>query len=66
LRVREYRPAEPGNRLVARELERQWEATLADQARLEQEYPQSCAERPARPTAAGREQTRSYGVLKTS
>jgi DNA invertase Pin-like site-specific DNA recombinase len=54
--ARQYRLVEPENRLVARELERQWEAALADQARLEQEYAQFCAERPARLTAAEREQ----------
>jgi DNA invertase Pin-like site-specific DNA recombinase len=54
--ARQYRLVEPENRLVARELERQWEAALEGQARLEQEYAQFCAERPARLTAAEREQ----------
>jgi DNA invertase Pin-like site-specific DNA recombinase len=56
--ARQYRLVEPENRLVARELERQWEAALADQARLEQEYAQFCAARPARLTAAERAQIR--------
>ena len=57
--ARQYRLAEPENRLVARELERQWEAALQDQARLEQEYARFCAGRPARLTAAEREQVRA-------
>jgi DNA invertase Pin-like site-specific DNA recombinase len=56
--ARQYRLVEPENRLVARELERQWEAALAGQARLEQEYAGFCAERPARLTAAECEQVR--------
>jgi hypothetical protein len=56
--ARQYRLAEPENRLVARELERQWEAALQGQARLEQEHARFCAERPARLTAAERERVR--------
>jgi DNA invertase Pin-like site-specific DNA recombinase len=56
--ARQYGQVEPEDRLVARELERRWEAALAEQARLEQEYAQFCAERPARLTEAEREQVR--------
>jgi DNA-binding transcriptional MerR regulator len=56
--ARQYGEVEPENRLVARELERRWEAALHEQARLQQEYEQFCAERPARVTAEQREQIR--------
>ena len=56
--ARQYALAEPENRLVARELERRWEAALQEQARLEQQYQQFCAARPARLSAAEREQIR--------
>jgi len=56
--ARQYHLVEPENRLVARTLERQWEAALQQQACLEQEYAEFCAERPARLTAAEREQIR--------
>lgn len=36
--ARQYRLCEPENRLVARQLEREWEAQLAAQTRLEEEY----------------------------
>lgn len=35
---RQYQAVEPENRLVARELERQWEASLEEVQKLEQEY----------------------------
>jgi DNA invertase Pin-like site-specific DNA recombinase len=54
--ARQYGTVEPENRLVARELERRWEDALHEQARLEQEYQQFCAQRPARLTAAQRAQ----------
>jgi DNA invertase Pin-like site-specific DNA recombinase len=56
--ARQYESVEPENRLVARELERRWQAALAEQARLEQDYRQFCAERPAHLSAAEREQIR--------
>jgi DNA invertase Pin-like site-specific DNA recombinase len=56
--ARQYGVVEPENRLVGRELERRWEAALAEQARLEQEYQLFCAERPAQLSAAEREQIR--------
>jgi len=56
--ARQYERVEPENRLVARELERRWEAALQEQARLEQEYQQFCRERPAKLSAAEQEQVR--------
>jgi len=56
--ARQYHQVEPENRLVARELERRWEGALQEQVRLQQEYAQVCAERPARLTAAERAQVR--------
>jgi DNA invertase Pin-like site-specific DNA recombinase len=56
--ARQYHAVEPENRLVARELERRWEAALQEQARLEQEYQAFCAQRPAKLSAAEREQIR--------
>lgn len=56
--ARQYALVEPENRLVARELERRWEAALAEQARLEQEYQQFRAGRPAQLSAAERAQVR--------
>jgi DNA invertase Pin-like site-specific DNA recombinase len=56
--ARQYGAVEPENRLVARELERRWEAALHEQTRLEREYEQFCAERPAKLSAAQREQVR--------
>jgi hypothetical protein len=56
--ARQCAQVEPENRLVARELERRWEAALQEQARLGQEYQQFCAERPARLSAAECEQIR--------
>src|SRR5690349_19417714 len=38
LAQRQYDAVDPDNRLVARELERRWEAALSEVARLEQEY----------------------------
>jgi Recombinase zinc beta ribbon domain len=60
--ARQYAQVEPENRLVARELERRWEEALQAQARLEQEYRQFCAERPARLSAAEREQIRQLAA----
>ena len=56
--ARQYGEVEPENRLVARELERRWEEALHEQRRLQQEYDQFCAERPAQLSAAQREQIR--------
>src|SRR5215472_3015511 len=49
---RQYQLAEPENRLVARQLEREWEAALAERARLGEEYQRHQRQRPARLSAA--------------
>src|SRR6266540_900886 len=49
---RQYQLAEPENRLVVRQLEREWEATLAERARLGEEYQRYQRQRPARLSAA--------------
>src|SRR5262249_26891093 len=49
---RQYQRAEPENRLVARQLEREWEAALAERARLGEEYERYQRQRPARLSAA--------------
>lgn len=56
--ARQYGEVEPENRLVVRELERRWEEALQEQTRLQQEYDQFCAERPAKLSATQREQIR--------
>ena len=45
---RQYQLAEPENRLVARQLERDWEAALAERAHLGEEYQRHQRARPAR------------------
>jgi Recombinase zinc beta ribbon domain/Recombinase len=49
---RQYQLAEPENRLVVRQLEREWEAALAERARLGEEYQRQQRQRPARLSAA--------------
>jgi DNA invertase Pin-like site-specific DNA recombinase len=49
---RQYQLAEPENRLVARQLEREWEAALAERASLGEEYERYRRQRPARLSAA--------------
>jgi DNA invertase Pin-like site-specific DNA recombinase len=51
---RQYQLAEPENRLVTRQLEADWEAALAETARLEADYQRFAEERPAVLTAAER------------
>ena len=51
---RQYQLAEPENRLVARQLEADWEAALAETARLEADYQRFTEEQPATLTAAER------------
>ena len=48
---RQYQLAEPENRLVARQLEREWEAALAERAQLGEEYERYQRARPARLSA---------------
>src|SRR5207248_4587141 len=49
---RQYQLAEPENRLVARQLEREWETALADQAHLAEDYQRYRWQRPAQLSAA--------------
>src|SRR5690348_7793180 len=49
---RQYQLAEPENRLVARQLEREWEAALAERAHLGEEHQRYQRARPARLTPA--------------
>jgi DNA invertase Pin-like site-specific DNA recombinase len=49
---RQYQLAEPENRLVVRQLEREWEAALAERARLGEEYQRQQRQRPAQLSAA--------------
>ena len=49
---RQYQLAEPENRMVVRQLEREWEAALAERARLGEEYGRYQRQRPARLPAA--------------
>jgi hypothetical protein len=44
---RQYQLAEPENRLVARQLEREWEAALAERAHLGEEYERARPRSPA-------------------
>ncbi len=55
---RQYQLAEPENRLVVRQLEKDWEAALAECQRLSEEYDRFTATRPRVLTAAEREQIR--------
>jgi DNA invertase Pin-like site-specific DNA recombinase len=52
---RQYDAVDPENRLVARELERQWERKLAEQQRLVEDYARFQAERPRHLNASDRE-----------
>jgi len=45
--ARQYHAVEPENRLVARELERQWEQRLLEHRQLQEKYDRFCDERPA-------------------
>jgi DNA invertase Pin-like site-specific DNA recombinase len=51
---RQYQLVEPENRLVARQLERDWEAALAERQQLAEEYDRFTAARPRTLTAAER------------
>ncbi|MGI5135188.1 recombinase family protein [Streptomyces sp. CA-106110] len=56
---RQYQLAEPENRLVVRELEKNWEHALAERQQLSEEYDRFTAARPRTLTAAEREQIRA-------
>jgi Recombinase zinc beta ribbon domain len=53
--ARQYHAVEPKDRLVARELERRWEAALQEQRPIEDEYEQFLGQHPMQLTAADRE-----------
>ena len=59
---RQYDAVDPENRLVARELERQWEQKLAEQQRLEEDYARFQHEQPRHLTAADRERIRALAA----
>ena len=59
---RQYQLAEPENRLVVRQLEKDWEAALAERQRLGEEYDRFTATRPRTLTAAEREQIRALAT----
>ena len=59
---RQYQLAEPENRLVVRQLEKDWEAALAERQRLGEEYDRFAAARPRTLTAAERDQIRALAA----
>jgi hypothetical protein len=59
---RQYQLVEPENRLVARQLEKDWEAALAERQRLGEEYDRFTTARPRTLTAAEREQIRALAA----
>ena len=59
---RQYQLAEPENRLVVRQLEKDWEAALAERQRLGEEYDRFTAARPRTLTAAERDQVRALAT----
>jgi DNA invertase Pin-like site-specific DNA recombinase len=59
---RQYQLAEPENRLVVRQLEKDWEAALAERRRLGEEYDRFTAGRPRTLTPAERAQIRALAA----
>jgi len=59
---RQYQLTEPENRLVARQLEKEWEAALAERQRLGEEYDRFTATRPRTLTPAERSQIRALAT----
>jgi DNA-binding MarR family transcriptional regulator len=59
---RQYQLAEPENRLVVRQLEKDWNGALAERQRLGEEYDRHLASRPRALTAAEREQIRALAA----
>jgi hypothetical protein len=57
--ARQYQAVEPENRLVARQLERQWEQALQEQQRLEEEYARFARTQPKELSTEEQEQIRS-------
>jgi DNA-binding MarR family transcriptional regulator len=56
---RQYQLTEPENRLVARQLEKEWETALAERQRLGEEYDRFTASQPHTLTPAERDQIRA-------
>jgi len=56
--ARQFRLVEPENRLVARQLEREWEATLAAQQHLNEEYDRVVRTQPRTPSVAEQDAVR--------
>ena len=59
---RQYQLTEPENRLVARQLEKDWEAALAERQHLGEEYDRFTASRPRTLTPAERAQIRALAA----
>jgi hypothetical protein len=59
---RQYQLTEPENRLVARQLEKDWETALAERERLGEEYDRFTATRPRTLTPAERAQIRALAA----
>jgi DNA invertase Pin-like site-specific DNA recombinase len=59
---RQYQLAEPENRLVVRQLEKDWNQALAERQRLGEDYDRHLAARPRALTAAEREQIRALAA----
>jgi DNA invertase Pin-like site-specific DNA recombinase len=60
--ARQYRLVEPENRLVARQLEREWEEKLAEQRRLEDDYDRVAQQQPRLLSDAEREAIRQLAA----
>jgi len=60
--ARQYHAVEPENRLVARELERRWEQTLADHRQLQDQYDRFAHEQPPALTEADRQLIRALSA----
>jgi DNA invertase Pin-like site-specific DNA recombinase len=59
---RQYDAVDPENRLVARELERQWEARLGEQREVEEGHTRFCREQPRHLSVADRERIRALAT----
>jgi DNA-binding MarR family transcriptional regulator len=59
---RQYQLAEPENRLVVRQLEKDWNEAMAERQRLGEDYDRHLASRPRALTAAEREQIRALAA----
>jgi hypothetical protein len=59
---RQYQPADPGNRLVTRQLEAGWEEALAEAGKLEADCQRFAGQNPAALTAAERDAIRTLAA----